>query len=219
MLFHSFTFAFLFLPLVLVANRLSARHSNVAVYLLIAASVIFYSFWNAQYLGLLVASILVNYSLSLGALNSSRRSNKLMFLIIGLGCNLMPLFYFKYSSFLIRSVNQLLGLQIPWLEVGLPLAISFYTFQQIAFLVDCYRGNQDLPKFHEYVFFVVFFPQLIAGPIVHLSEILPQLRAKTLCRMNGESFLIGFCLFVSGMFKKMVVAEPHDKGLVWKKTI
>ncbi|RLA40208.1 MAG: MBOAT family protein, partial [Gammaproteobacteria bacterium] len=122
--------------------------------------------------------------------------------------NILLISYFKYLGFFTDIVNALLGYDIHLSAVVLPLAISFFTFQQIAWLVDSYSGIvHEQPDFFEYALFVMFFPQLIAGPIVHYGEIIPQFRATSSRRFQIENFTAGLSIFIIGLFKKVVVAD------------
>ncbi|MCP4953152.1 MAG: MBOAT family protein [Proteobacteria bacterium] len=206
MLFNSFTFLLLFLPLTLglfyAARRwLSAR---ISIALLVLASFLFYAYWNPAYLLLLLASIVVNYAFGrwLAVNNPSR-----VLLASGVTFNLSLLGYFKYSGFLIASVNDAFGLSFGATSVVLPLAISFFTFQQIAYLVDCYRHAAHERNFMNYCLFVSFFPQLIAGPIVHHKEVMPQIN-RMLSRIEfTPNFAAGLSLLIVGLFKKVVIAD------------
>ncbi|MEA3490268.1 MAG: MBOAT family O-acyltransferase, partial [Campylobacterota bacterium] len=192
MLFNSYSFIFLFLlPVVGIFFLLKPVHR---LGFLILASLIFYAQWSMAHLGLLIASILFNYLSALLMMRSSHKRTILTLAILG---NLSPLIYFKYSLFLHLSTQSLL----------LPLAISFYTFQQIAFLVDLYREKITRGTFREYLFFVIFFPQLIAGPIVHYRQIITQVRDGALESARWHYIHRGILLFSMGLFKKIVLAD------------
>ncbi len=192
MLFNSYSFIFLFLlPVVALFFLLKPAYR---LGFLILASVVFYGQWSTAHLGLLLTSIVFNY---LSALIMIRSSHKRSILTIAILLNLLPLIFFKYSVFLHLSTQSLV----------LPLAISFYTFQQIAFLVDLYRGEVERGSFKTYLFFVIFFPQLIAGPIVHYRQIISQVQAGALEHVRWHAIHTGILLFSLGLFKKVVLAD------------
>ncbi len=188
MLFNSYAFIFLFLvPLLAVARYINPRYLFGYI---ILASVIFYAQWDLLHLSLLSASIVANYFFSKRL--SSKYKKPILALAVTL--NLMPLIFFKYSFFLSLSTHT----------YTLPLAISFYTFQQIAFLVDVYKEKIKDTTLREYLFFVLFFPHLIAGPILHYNELMPQ--AKKIF-LSLESVLAGTVIFSIGLAKKVLLAD------------
>ncbi|MDH5561245.1 MAG: MBOAT family protein [Deltaproteobacteria bacterium] len=220
MLFNSHFFILIFLPIVLfIFYRIGGRgHHRIAVSWLVGASLFFYGWWNPAYLGLILVSVLFNYAIgvALGNLHFSsvREDNcpkikqrlKLL-LVFGIVLNLGFLGYFKYTNFLFDNVNFLTNNNFNIEKIVLPLAISFFTFQQIAFLMDAYRGETKEYNFLHYCLFVTFFPQLIAGPIVHHKEMLPQFGKASLYRFNYENLLVGITIFSIGLFKKIILAD------------
>ncbi|NQX89535.1 MAG: MBOAT family protein [Halioglobus sp.] len=206
MLFNSFLFLFAFLPLTLAAFYATRKWTSarVAVGLLVFASLVFYGYWKPIYLFLLLGSISVNYAFGrvLAVQSPSRK-----FLVAGVSLNLLLLGYFKYSGFLAGETNVLLGLSLPVPVVALPLAISFFTFQQIAYLVDCYRHAAQEKSFLNYCLFVSFFPQLIAGPIVHHKQIMPQISRMVSDSHLKPRFAAGLTLLSFGLFKKVIIAD------------
>jgi alginate O-acetyltransferase complex protein AlgI len=210
MLFNSPEFIFAFLPLTLfVFYQIGGRgHRRWAIAWLVAASLFFYSWWNPAYLALLVFSIFFNYYLG-SALSGQLQLplSKKWLLAFGVGVNLALIGYFKYANFFVSTVNDLVGTNFNLHRIILPLAISFFTFQQIAYLVDAYRGETKEYNFLNYCLFVSFFPQLIAGPIVHHKEILPQFAEKFLYRFNYENLAVGLTIFCVGLFKKVALAD------------
>lgn len=210
MLFNSYVFVFLFLPVVWIGFQLiGARgHHRVAISWLVAASLFFYGWWNPAYLGLILGSMLFNYALGT-QLNSSESSlgGRKLLLTVGISANLALLGYYKYANFFIENLNQLLGGQIEFGQILLPLAISFFTFQQIAYLIDAYRGETREYNFLQYCLFVTFFPQLIAGPIVHHKQIMPQFLSDSSYCYDAKKVAQGLTLFTLGLFKKVVVAD------------
>jgi len=178
MLFNSFEFIFVFLPIVFISyffiNRFS--HTLGKIFLLLA-SLFFYRWWSPVYVYLFIGSMVVNgligYLLYKKTHTVTLKSRKTL-LIIGVVFNVMILGFFKYYNFFTSTINSLFQINLPLLDLILPLAISFYTFQQIAFLVDVYRGDLKSFDWLRYGLFIAFFPQLIAGPIVHHNEVMDQ---------------------------------------------
>ena len=206
MLFSSYEFILLFLPVtLLVYYWLGSQHQfRVAIAWLVAASLFFYGWWNPAYLGLIIGSIFFNYSMGV-ALSGQGRSKAL--LVVGIATNLALLAYFKYTNFMIDNLNALFGTRVYVQDIILPLAISFFTFQQIAYLVDAYRGETREYNFMQYTLFVTFFPQLIAGPIVHHREMLPQFSRHITEQINPTNLMAGSVIFFIGLFKKVMVAD------------
>jgi D-alanyl-lipoteichoic acid acyltransferase DltB (MBOAT superfamily) len=176
---------------------------KLAVSWLVGASFFFYGWWNPPYVLLLLGSIIFNYAAGISLSEKQRRGT----LIIGVTANLGLLGYFKYSNFFIDNINVLIGSDIIFNQVILPLAISFFTFQQITYLVDSYRGESRENSFLHYCLFVTFFPQLIAGPIVHHREMLPQFAKDSLYKLNPKNLSVGAIIFIIGLFKKIVLAD------------
>ncbi|MBM6575434.1 MBOAT family protein [Microvirga sp. SRT01] len=210
MLFNSLVFIFLFLPVVVAgywALAATGRHRPRLIWLA-AASLFFYGYWAPRYILLLVFSMTVNYLLAAAIQRlpegAGRRRN---LLIGGIVFNLALLFYFKYFNFFIDNLNAVTGAGITIARIVLPLAISFFTFQKIALLFDVYRKKVRLGPVTEYVTFVLFFPQLIAGPIVHYSELAPQLADRPRLSAASRNILIGLIIFAIGLFKKTVLAD------------
>ncbi len=208
MLFNSHGFLFVFLPLTLLAFHLLCKlgRPTQAVSALIAASLAFYGWWEPRYLILIIASVLINYAISLSMASRPPGIRRQWLLWFGVSINLAALAWFKYANFLVDSGNALLGAQIHIERIVLPLAISFFTFQQIAYLVDTYRGSTHERSFQRYALFVTFFPQLIAGPIVHHKEMLPQFNSQ-LGGLKLHNLIVGGSLFFIGLFKKVIIAD------------
>jgi alginate O-acetyltransferase complex protein AlgI len=207
MLFSSHEFIFVFLPLTILFYAIARvfRSETVIVALLVIASTIFYGYYRIDYTLLLYFSITVNFLLG----NRLQfRPNRLL-LIAGITANLLLLAYFKYFDFFISQINMSIGGHIPNLYLALPLGISFHTFQQIAYLVDCNRGRMADRNFLRYILFVMFFPQLIAGPIVHHAETMPQF-ARHKSDEFSRNLAIGLTIFAIGLFKKTVIADNLD---------
>lgn len=210
MLFNSYEFIFLFLPLTwLIYFYLnSKRLTELSKGFLVFSSLFFYSWWNIAYLPLILISMLFNYTIgsSLAKKNNNNRYRKEV-LTVGIIANLLLLGYFKYSDFFISNINSLLDTNASLLHLALPLAISFFTFQQISYLVDSYRKETHEYDFLNYALFVTFFPQLIAGPIVHHKEMMPQFANVRNKVKNYKNIAIGIFLFSIGLFKKVVIAD------------
>jgi D-alanyl-lipoteichoic acid acyltransferase DltB (MBOAT superfamily) len=177
------------------------------------ASIAFYSYWNLIYiLRLILLSLIFNYFLGKELAMPEekrfvRRISKRMLLISGVAINLAALGYFKYTDFFIENINFLFGSSLPFLHILLPIGVSFFTFQEIAYLVDSYRGKTKEYSFLNYALFVTFFPQLIAGPIVHHSEMMPQFDKKEGFILNYDNIARGFFLLLIGLTKKVVFAD------------
>ncbi len=210
MLFNAHSFIFVFLPVtLLVFHLLSVRgQATHAITALIVASLVFYGWWEPSYLLLILVSVAVNFSIgeSLLRVSTSAKRRRLSLLWLGIGLNLGALAWFKYANFFIDSGNSLLGTEWHIQKIVLPLAISFFTFQQIAYLVDTYRAETKERSFLRYALFVTFFPQLIAGPIVHHKEMLPQF-AKHMDGLKLRNLIIGGTIFFLGLFKKVIIAD------------
>ena len=209
MLFNSYIFILIFLPITLMGYYFFSMRSNprIAIFLLVIASLFFYGWWNPSYLGLILTSILFNYWNSRFISRSTGASRK-YFSIFGIAANLALLGYFKYANFFLENLNVLFFDSVFHLSnIVLPLAISFFTFQQIAFIVDTYKGEVDEHSFLDYCLFVTFFPQLIAGPIVHHKEMLPQFKVAKTLRENQQLISMGLTIFIIGLFKKVVIAD------------
>jgi D-alanyl-lipoteichoic acid acyltransferase DltB (MBOAT superfamily) len=215
MLFNSYIFIFIYLPLIILGfyglNRWNKTRFSLAW--LLGGSLFFYGFQNPFNLSLITLSILFNYSLAKNInhtkketlnLNNSRYRK----LIFGIVINLAILGYFKYIDFIFNTVNTILHTDLPLLHRELPLGISFFTFLQIAYLVDTYREKSDEKNWVNYALFVTFFPHLIAGPIVHHKALLCQFKDKSIYNFNVENFAIGITIFILGLSKKVLLADP-----------
>ncbi len=222
MLFNSPVYIFLFLPFVLVVYFFLNRHR--LVYLskawLVLSSLFFYGYWNPIYLILIVSSMLFNFAVGT-KLHRSKIDTQLInqgglkrksVLTLGIFFNLGLLAYFKYADFFIDNINLVFATGVPVLELALPLAISFFTFQQIAYLVDSYQMDTLEYDFLNYCLFVSFFPQLIAGPIVHHKQMMPQFMRLKNSVVNWRNIASGLFIFSLGLFKKVVIA---DSFAVW----
>ncbi|MCJ8324629.1 MAG: MBOAT family protein [Rhizobiales bacterium] len=205
MLFNSLEFIYLFMPLVLVVFYcLKYYHwENATIWWLIIASLSFYAWWSPPHLVLLIGSVIFNFLIHKLIL----RSYSLVILTFGIIINLSLLGYFKYADFLIGNFNLVTGDDVPALQIILPLAISFFTFQQISFLLDTHNRKITKCDFSKYCLFVVFFPQLIAGPIVLQKHTINQFNISHFYRKIFANFSVGITLFIIGLFKKIVIAD------------
>jgi D-alanyl-lipoteichoic acid acyltransferase DltB (MBOAT superfamily) len=208
LLFNSYEFIFLFLPLSVFGFFVFARFFslNAALGFLVFASLAFYAYWKPVYLLILLFSIGFNFAIG-QALCRDNFWRRRSVLILGIGANLAALAYYKYANFFVDNVNTVFGTQWDIGTIFLPLAISFFTFQQISYLVDAWQGKTHEYNFLHYALFVCFFPQLIAGPIVHHRDIIPQfMRAENLAP-RWSNFAVGISIFAIGLFKKTVIAD------------
>ena len=209
MLFNSYAFLFGFLPVVLLLYFLVGRRSALAaIGFLAAASLFFYGWWNPRYLLLLGGSVIFNYLVGRRLARSPvRASGDRAMLWLGVAGNLTLLGAFKYAGFFAANANALAGLALPVPQIVLPLGISFFTFTQIAYLVDAYRKEVREYSFVHYGLFVTFFPHLLAGPVLHHAEVMPQFARPDTFRFNPENFAVGLTIFAIGLFKKVVLAD------------
>lgn len=216
MLFNSFEYIFLFLPISLLVFYKLVRLKNnqkISLIWLVAASLFFYAWWNPAYLWLLIISISVNYILGSSLTNAHNQKQEKwgkILLVIGILFNLGLIGYYKYSNFFIETINGVFSASIYWPSIILPLGISFYTFQQIAYLIDSFKGETKSYRFIDYCLFVAFFPQLIAGPIVSHKEMLPQFSKfsnREIFQALPQDMAIGLSIFSIGLFKKVVLSD------------
>ncbi len=209
MLFNSYLYIFIFLPSIFLFYFLLQTKFNekASINFLVLASYIFYAYWNPKFLSLLLISIYLNYFIGK---KLSKQGNKNL-LAIGVILNLSPLIFFKYFNFILENINSLVSLNLEHINTTLPLAISFFTFQQIAYLVHSYKGVTHEYNLSSYSLFVSFFPQLIAGPIVHHKEMIPQFSSSKNQRINSQNIRDGITIFTIGLFKKTVIADSFSK--------
>lgn len=209
MLFNSYEFLFGFVPIVLLgAHFLAGRgRQRLSVAWLVAMSLFFYGWWNPAFLGLMIGSVVFNFLVgSFLARHRLTRGAKLA-LAGGILVDLGSIGYFKYAGFLVSAAGHAIGASWTLPEIVLPLAISFFTFQQIAYLVDAYRGETEEHDLLNYFLFVTFFPQLIAGPIVHHRDMLPQFLRQGAARLRVNHLAVGFTIIAIGLFKKVIIAD------------
>jgi alginate O-acetyltransferase complex protein AlgI len=209
MLFNSYAFVLGFLPLsVLLFHGLRAAGlARSSIGLLTLLSLGFYGWWNPIYLLLIVPLIVANFALAAAIVPREGRRPRAArpLLVFGVVLNLATLGYFKYANFFLDNLNAVTGSQVVLGQVVLPIGISFFTFQKIAFLVDAYRDRVDRLNFIDYALFVTFFPQLIAGPIVHHSEVIRQFRERATVSM--QTVALGVTILTIGLAKKVLLAD------------
>jgi D-alanyl-lipoteichoic acid acyltransferase DltB (MBOAT superfamily) len=210
MLFNSHLFICLFLPAVLILffQIGKRRGQKPATLWLIAASLAFYAYWKSAYLLLLIASVTFNYAVGtwMGRKFAGQAPQAKLLLGVSVAANLGLLVYYKYTDFFLASTNALWGTGFALPNIVLPLAISFFTFNQIAYLVDVYQGKVEEYDFFNYCLFIVFFPHLIAGPIVHHRDIIPQFNRFNFS-FDSACVGLGLTIFSAGLFKKVVFAD------------
>lgn len=220
MLFNSHGFIFVFLPLCLLGFFVlgSLGWQRAGCWWLSGMSLAFYSWWNPdpsqpwspKYLLLILGSIVFNYVLGVAIgrrVEQGGPPRARWLLVLGVSVNLLALGYFKYAGFFATNVTALLGTSLSLGQIALPLAISFFTFTQIAYLVDAFHGVTKEYNFRWYLLFVSFFPHLIAGPIVLYRNLMPQFARPETWKFNAENFAAGISLFAFGLFKKVVFAD------------
>lgn len=218
MLFNSYEFILVYLPFTFAIYFLLNRYQLISAGTawLVAASLIFYSYWNVAYLPLLLSSILFNFVAGMALSASGKESgqqqrvfhiSRRLMLAVGVGGNLLLLGYFKYTDFLIVNINEAMHSDFPLPQIILPLGISFFTFTQIAYLVDTYTGKATEYSLLNYALFVSYFPHLIAGPILHHGEMIPQFQDTNKRRMDVENISKGVFIFTLGLAKKVLIAD------------
>ena len=209
MLFNSLIFIAVFLPLALAGWYLLQRLENPAYakLFLIGMSLWFYGYYNISYLWILLVSLALNYVVSALLKRAGAVWQRKALFGVGIAINLSLLFYFKYFNFFIDNCNFFLHTDISLEKIALPLGISFFTFQQLSYLIERYRGSVEHYGILDYCCFISFFPQLIAGPIVLHSEFIPQLVERKNRRFSAAHFFDGFSLFILGLSKKVLLAD------------
>lgn len=212
MLFSSYEFLFCFLPITIIGYYLilNAKKVNMARVWLVIASLFFYGWFNMKYLPIIIISILINFVI--GKCIKKEDKYKKIYFIIGAIFNVGLLCYFKYYDFFVENVNVLFKTDWTLKHLLLPLGISFFSFQQLSYLIDVYKGETKDYSLLNFSLFVTFFPQLIAGPIVLHSEIMPQFDDKEKQKLNWDNIASGIFMFSIGFFKKLVIA---DSFAIW----
>jgi D-alanyl-lipoteichoic acid acyltransferase DltB (MBOAT superfamily) len=208
--FNSFPFLFGFLPLALILTYGAGKRRDLAKLVLMLLSLGFYAWWRLDQLPILLWSIGFNFVVGdrvQRAFVAKRLGAMRAWLVLGLLADLALLGWFKYANFVVDNLDGALGLHIHLKKIPLPLAISFFTFQKIAYLIDSSRGEAQPMRFLDFSLFAAFFPQLISGPIVHYKEIVPQLKKATFGKLIGRNLMVGLVILAIGLFKKTVIAD------------
>ena len=208
MLFHTYLFICGFLPATLLAYFVSARiNRRLPIFVLIIASLAFYAYWKPVLVFLLIGSILFNYCVGLFLSGDRPQAHRRAGIIAAITVDLGLLAFFKYANFFLGTLEALGGIGPATLNIVLPIGISFYTFTQIAYLVDSYKREVEERSFSSYVLFVTFFPHLIAGPVLHHKEMMPQFANQATYRFDWLKITLGLLLFAIGLWKKVVFAD------------
>ncbi len=217
MLFNSYIFIFLFFPLAVLGYYMFHRlgKPKLALGYLICMSMWFYGCNSIEYLFILIASVILNFVLVELLDRAEGLFIRRFLLAAGIALNLGILFYYKYYDFFVGNLNKWFKAEFGYLKLVLPLGISFYTFQQLSYVIDSYRRECGKYGFLEYATYVIFFPQLIAGPIVYHDELIPQLRDKKNHRINYENLSKGIYAFSLGLAKKVLIADTLSKIVAW----
>lgn len=217
MLFNSYVFVLLFLPLCLLGyfGLNHVKKYKLAQIFLLGMSLWFYGYFNPSYLLIIISSIVVNYCIYRLMEKQGEGSLRKPLMILGVVLNVGILVYFKYMDFFIGNINALFKTDIEFLKIALPLGISFFTFQQLSFIIDAYRGEIADYNFLDYANFVTYFPQLIAGPIVTHDELVPQFMDKEKKRFNVDNFAQGIYMFTFGLAKKVLLADTFGDAVTY----
>jgi D-alanyl-lipoteichoic acid acyltransferase DltB (MBOAT superfamily) len=203
LLFNNPLFLFIFLPLVFVSYfYLIKLSTKLAQYTLVMGGIIFYAWWNISLTPIIIISILFNFYFGNLIKESSNISYKKIFLFIAILINVIYLAIFKYLDFIFENINYFFNTSLDLFNMPFPLAMSFFTFQTIAYLIDCYYKEIDKTTLREYSLFIIFFPQLIAGPIVTYNKMIPQFNDEKNKIINYRNLYLGFAIILIGLFKK-----------------
>lgn len=217
MLFNSYVFILLFLPLCLVGyfGLNHFKKYNLAQAFLLGMSLWFYGYFNVSYLAIILVSIVVNYLFTLLMARAAQPLLRKLLVITAVLLNLGILFYYKYFDFFLMNLNRFAHTDFALHNILLPLGISFFTFQQVSYVVDAYRGEVQQYNFLQYASFVAYFPQLIAGPIVTHDELIPQFMDLGKKQFNWDNFAKGLYMFVLGLAKKVLIADMFGVAANW----
>ena len=209
MIFSTYIFTFVFLPVVLILYFGISRYVSRKVQhlLLIFASLVFYGYNHISYVWLILISISVNYIMATGVQNATRLLFRKICFVTGVLFNVCLLGYYKYYNFFVDNINTLFDTHFVLRQIILPLGISFFTFQQIAYLISVNKKQEKVPGVLDYVLFITFFPQLVAGPIVFSQDVMTQYQDDKNRFFNTDNFVQGLFIFIIGLFKKAVVAD------------
>ena len=217
MLFNSYIFVLVFLPLCLTGyfGLNHRKHYTLAQAFLLAMSLWFYAYFNVSYLWIILSSILLNYCFTLLMYRTENSIWRKAELLLAVAANLGILFYFKYFDFFLMNLNRFLHTDFHLHNILLHLGISFFTFQQVSYVVDAYRGEVKQYNFLQYASFVAYFPQLIAGPIVTHDELIPQFMDKDKKQFDWDNFAKGLYMFAMGLAKKVLIADVFGGAANW----
>lgn len=217
MLFNSYVFILFFLPLCIIGyfGLNHFRQYNLAQLFLLIMSLWFYGYFNPSYLLIIAVSIIANYWFSYILSHTAQPHLKKAALLIAIAFNLGILFYYKYYDFFIENINALFSTDYTLKHILLPLGISFFTFQQLSYVIDAYHGEVKQYRFVQYASFVVYFPQLVAGPIVTHDELIPQFMDHSKKQFSWENFEDGLYIFALGLAKKVLVADIFGNAANW----
>ena len=208
MLFHSFNYLVIFLPSVFTIFFLIRKFSeDDGKIFLIFSGIFFYGYWNIKFIPLIIFSILFNFFLSQKIKTIDNKKKRKVILLLGIFCNVFYLGIFKYTDFVIVNLNYFFNLDINVLGLPFPLAMSFFTFQTIAYLVDTYDNEIKNHTLKEYSLFIIFFPQLIAGPIVRFNNMVSQFNSFDSKFIYKKNIILGLTIILIGLFKKLVLAD------------
>lgn len=210
MLFNSYIFLLGFVPIVYIGYFLiGKRHWKLAAGWVALASIVFYGWWNPVHVPVLLASVVLNYFFGIAIARTGEQyaTRRKIVLVIALTANLAALFYYKYSNFLVDNISALTGVYFAMAALVLPLGISFFTFTQVAYLVDTYKAKVTERNFVHYLLFVTYFPHLIAGPVIHHKDVMPQFARRDTYIFSPSNFTIGVLVFMIGLFKKCFIAD------------
>ena len=217
MQFNSFVFILLFLPITTLlyytANRIN---SLVGKWILVISSIIFYCYTDISILCVLGISIVVNYVFSLTVTKAKKWRS--LFLVIPVIINVGLLLYYKYLNFAISNVNTFLGKEIPLVELMLPVGISFFTFQQIAYVVAIYKGELQKNSLVDYLVYILFFPKILMGPLADPVDFINQINDSNLKKINWDNIASVIKIFSLGLFKKVMIADIFAKAVGWGYT-
>ena len=215
MLFNSYEFIFIFLPVVFLGFFTIGKYSRtLGAIWLASASLMFYGWWSIKALPILVGSILVNFwfGKQLSNVEKWQYTTRKYLLWVSLAANLALLGFFKYANFFVSNINTALNAwqlqQLEFINVALPIGISFFTFTQIAYLVDSWQGRAKEPSLAHYFLFVTYFPHLIAGPVLHHNQMMPQFTNTETYNPNYNKIAVGLSIFTIGLAKKILIADP-----------
>lgn len=214
MQFNSYTFILLFLPFFLFAYYLAEKINNrICKYLLIISGAIFYCYGGISSALVLLSSIVINLLVAIGI--SKTYKHKKAVLIIGIVINIVLLFLYKYYNFTVGAINGVLGIELQMFNFVLPLGISFYTFQQITYLIELFKGEIPEVRADDFLAYILFFPKLIMGPLADPKSIIDQINKTDNKKANFKNIASGLKMFSYGLFKKVIIADTFSKAVAW----